>query len=181
MAVSIATKSWTLDELHSLPDDGNKYELIDGVLYVTPAPTPRHEDVLARLSALLGPYVARERLGYVYHPRAVIRLDGSEVEPDLFVRQQADFGNKWELAPVAPLVVEVLSDSTRRRDHEVKRDFYLRAGVGEYWIIDQERRSITRCAANTKDAEHSESLMWFPTLAKTPLELRVQSLFERNQ
>lgn len=81
-----ATRPWTLAELHRLPDDGNKYELVRGELFVTPPPSTGHEDILARLSRILDPYVAEQRLGYVYHPRSVMELDGSEVEPDLMVR-----------------------------------------------------------------------------------------------
>ena len=70
------TKQWTLAELHRLPDDGNTYELVRGVLFVTPAPTPPHQTIDARLNALLTPYVIQQRLGYVYHPRAVLVFEG---------------------------------------------------------------------------------------------------------
>ena len=81
-----ATRPWTLKELHRLPDDGNKYELVRGELFVTPPPSTGHEDVLARLSRILDPYVAEQGLGYAYHPRSVMQFEGSEVEPDLMVR-----------------------------------------------------------------------------------------------
>ena len=81
-------KKWTVEELHSLPDDGNTYELVHGELFVTPAPTLLHETVLARLTRILDPYVAANDLGYVYRPRAVIMVgDDTEVEPDFMVRQ----------------------------------------------------------------------------------------------
>ena len=72
-----AKKRWTLEELDSLPDDGNKYELIHGELFVTPAPTFQHETILARLTRILDPYVAANNLGFVYgdtftwHPAGV--------------------------------------------------------------------------------------------------------------
>ena len=87
MLMATQTKRWTLEELHRLPDDGNKYELVRGNLFVTPAPTEAHETILARLTMILVPYVAANELGLVYRPRAVVRFDGSEVEPDLMVRQ----------------------------------------------------------------------------------------------
>ena len=80
MAMPAATKRWTLEELHSLPDDGNKYELIHGALYVTPPPSPGHDTIIARLTAVLVPYVVGQNLGLVFHPRSVIRWRGSEVE-----------------------------------------------------------------------------------------------------
>src|SRR5438270_1344414 len=86
MAVSTETRPWTIEELHRLPDDGNKYEVLDGELFVTPAPSEAHEDILAHLTRIIDPFVARHNLGYVYHPRSVVRTQGSEVEPDLMVR-----------------------------------------------------------------------------------------------
>ena len=63
-------KKWTLEELHSLPDDGNKYELIRGQLFVTPPPTDAHETICARLHRLLDPYVAANGLGLTTSFRA---------------------------------------------------------------------------------------------------------------
>ena len=81
-------RRWTIEDLHSLPDDGNKYELIRGQLFVTPPPTDAHETIAARLHRLLDPYVAANGLGLIYRPRAVVRIaDDTEVEPDLMVRQ----------------------------------------------------------------------------------------------
>ena len=73
MAVAVATKKWTLRELHSLPDDGNKYELIRGELFVTPPPSEDHETVLSFLARFLEPYILENRLGIIYRPRAVVR------------------------------------------------------------------------------------------------------------
>ena len=87
MVMPAATKRWTLEELHSLPYDGNKYELIHRELCVTPPPSPGHDITIARLTALLIPYVVRHALGLVFHPRSVIRWRGSEAEPDLMVRR----------------------------------------------------------------------------------------------
>src|SRR5258708_25171814 len=100
MHMATQTKRWTLEEVHSLPDDGNKYELVRGELFVTPPPSEDHETILGRLSALLEPYVAANGLGMVYHPRSVVRFEGSEVEPDLMVRQPRKRPVKdWDDAP----------------------------------------------------------------------------------
>jgi Uma2 family endonuclease len=91
MSMPSQVHRWTIEQLHSLPDDGNKYELIRGQLLVTPAPTVGHETILARLTRLLDPYVEAHDLGLVYRPKAVIRIGtDSEVEPDLMVRQPPD-------------------------------------------------------------------------------------------
>ncbi|MEO7359410.1 MAG: Uma2 family endonuclease, partial [Gemmatimonadaceae bacterium] len=64
------TKQWTLAELRSLPDDGNRYELVRGALFVTPAPSNPHERIAARLTRILDPYAAKHGLGDVYRPRS---------------------------------------------------------------------------------------------------------------
>ena len=163
MAVSVATKRWTLEELDSLPDDRNTYELIHGELFVTPAPSDDHDTVAARLARILDPFVARNGLGLIYRPRAVIQLADSQVEPDLFVRQpQANRNASWRTAPLPSLVVEVLSPSTRRRDREQKRRFYLELGVPEYWIVDPEAGTITSIRAGRTDVTSGGRITWSP-------------------
>ncbi|MEO8624678.1 MAG: Uma2 family endonuclease, partial [bacterium] len=99
MHMATDTKRWTLDELQRLPEDSNKYELVRGELFVTPAPTGEHETILARLSMRLVPYVFANDLGMVFHPRAIVRFDGSEVEPDLMVRRLHPGGSfDWDEA-----------------------------------------------------------------------------------
>jgi Uma2 family endonuclease len=178
MAMRAATKRWTLEELHSLPDDGNKYELIHGELFVTPAPTTGHEDVAARLARILDPYVETHGLGLVYRPRAVLRVEGSEVEPDLMVRQPANLGNEWERAPIPILIVEILSGSTWRRDRQQKRDFYLESGVAEYWIVDPERRTIMTVRRGAADNVCDDRISWIPSGASEPLAFAVADAFD---
>ena len=180
MAVPMPTKSkvWSLEELHSLPDDGNKYELVRGELFVTPPPTEEHETILARLTRLLDPFVAANGLGFVYHPRAVMRFKGSEVEPDLMVRKpQTQPKATWDRAPVPSLVVEVVSASTRRRDHDQKKDLYMDAGVGEYWIVDPERRTITVVRPGEADRVERERVVWAPLGAPSSLTIALTDVF----
>jgi Uma2 family endonuclease len=178
MAMSMPTKAWTLEELHRLPDDGNKYELIRGELFVTPPPSVDHEEVLARLSAILTGYVETHGLGKVYRPRAVIRFEGSEAEPDLMVRVVpfGIHGNAWEELPPPLLVVEALSPTTRRRDLVNKREYYLDAGAGEYWVVDGERREIRVIRRQEPDVVVGDSLVW-RSVAAEPLVLDVPALF----
>jgi Uma2 family endonuclease len=175
--MSMPIKAWTLEELHRLPDDGNKYEVINGELFVTPPPSVDHEEILARLSEMLTEFVRKHSLGRVYHPRAVIRFEGSEAEPDLMVRAVPPdvHGNAWEKLPPPLLVVEVLSPATRRRDLVNKREYYLDAGVGEYWVVDAERREIRVTRPGEEDMVARESLVW-PVVAE-PLALDVAALF----
>ena len=178
MHMAASTKQWTLEELHGLPDDGNKYELIDGELYVTPPPNPEHETILARLSRILESYVARQGLGFVYHPRSVFRVGGSEVEPDLMVRQPPPRERtRWEDMPLPILVVQKFSPYTRRRDAGVKYDFYTKHGVAEYWMIDPERRTITVARMGEEDRIVADAFDWHPGGASELLRIECHEVF----
>ena len=181
MHMATELKRWTLEELHSLPDDGNKYELIHGELFVTPPPADEHETILARLTRLLDRYVHANELGHVYHPRSVFRFEGSEVEPDLMVRQEArGIGNEWETAPKPILIVEVLSPSTRRRDREQKKVFYTEARVAEYWLVDPEAKAITVVRPGEENRVVDTTLTWHPAGVLEPLTLRVVEVFPES-
>ncbi|MEP6835266.1 MAG: Uma2 family endonuclease [Gemmatimonas sp.] len=177
------TKQWTLAELHRLPDDGNRYELVRGVLFVTPAPAPSHQTIDARLNTLLTPYVIQQRLGYVYHPRAVVMFEGSQVEPDLMIRlpDPDEDHATWETAPIPSLVIEIVSRTTRSRDYIEKRALYLDAGVPEYWIVDGADRTITVVKPNSADEIIRDTKCWHPLGAFEPLCFDVSDVFGRKQ
>jgi len=178
MHMATATKRWTLEELHSLPDDGNKYELVRGELFVTPPPTDVHETIAARLTEILAPYVREHRLGHVYHPRAVMRFEGSEVEPDLMMRQpHPNPEGSWDDAPIPILIVEIISDSTRRRDRGPKRSLYMDAGVAEYWIVDAGTRTITAVRPAQDDLVVRDQLIWAPAGAEPALVVQLADVF----
>ena len=169
-------KVWTLEELHSLPDDGNKYELLHGELFVTPAPTFGHETIIARLTALLVPFVMAHNLGYVYSGKSVITKGESELLPDLLVRQPAN--TDWKSAPVPILVAEVLSRSTRKRDREYKGPYYIDdVGVPEYWIVDGQERSITVVHRGVSPVTTHDRLTWSPREIDASLEIDLVDVF----
>ena len=177
MRMSQATRAWTLAELQRLPDDGNKYELVRGELFVTPAPRPGHERILARLRRAIDPYVEWNGLG-VTEARGVVRVRESEVEPDLLVRTDSPSVSSWEDAPTPILVAEVLSGTTRRRDHVQKRDWYLEVGIPEYWIIDPDERTLRVVRAGTADDVRSNTVTWLPRGVSNPFELEIAKLFD---
>jgi Uma2 family endonuclease len=86
-------------------------------------------------------------------------------------------GSEWETAPTPTLVVEVLSDSTRRRDHMQKRKFYLDAGVPEYWIVDAEHLTIRVVRPAVEDNLVTTQLTWSPPGATQPLVLAIADVF----
>ena len=178
MHMAMDTTPWTLEELHRLPDDGNKYELVRGELFVTPAPSVDHETVIARLSRALEPYVLAHGLGLVYRPRAVLRFQRSEVEPDLMVREPPpEKRTAWEDMSFPILVVEVVSPYTRRRDRLEKRDFYMDAGVAEYWIVEPEDEAVTVVRPGREDGIARDVLVWQPRGNLPTLDIQLREIF----
>jgi Uma2 family endonuclease len=169
---------WTLDDLDRLPDDGNKYEVLHGDLFVTPPPEPDHETAIARLNRLLVPFVERHGLGLVFSGHPVIRTSDSHVEPDLIVRQPPAPKSRWEAAPVPILIVEALSPSTRRRDSGPKRDFYVdEVRVPDYWIVDADERSITLFRPGAPDLVVRGRFEWSPPGVGATLEVNLDDVF----
>ncbi|MBM7863896.1 Uma2 family endonuclease [Lentzea nigeriaca] len=117
-----------------MPDDGNRYELIDGMLLVSPAPGARHQKIVAKLVVKLDPSCPDD-LHVLPAPFAVRPSHTLEVQPDLLVCSDSDLTDK--LLPVAPLLaVEILSPSTALNDLNTKKAVYERLGVPSYWVID---------------------------------------------
>ena len=125
------------DDYLRLPDDGKRYEILDGELYVTPAPSPLHQRVSKRLQRKLEDYFEARGLGEVFNAPIDMILGRHDVaQPDILVVTDPGqiSGRGIEGAPL--LVVEVLSPSTRRHDREVKMRRYAALGIPHYWIVD---------------------------------------------
>lgn len=131
----------TRADLDAMPDDGHRYELIDGALLVTPAPSPRHQLVSAGLFGFLKAACPPD-LTVLYAPLDVALADDSVLQPDLLVARMQDFTERD--LPVPPLLaVEILSPSTRLIDLNLKRARYEQAGCPSYWVVDPDVLSIT--------------------------------------
>jgi Uma2 family endonuclease len=124
----------TVQQLHEMPDDGNRYELIDGELFVTPAPAPRHQEIVAELLGRLR-NACPPGLIALSAPLAVQMDFGSETQPDVLVAHIEDFSDKGLHRPPL-LAVEVLSPSTALDDLNNKKGRYERFGVPSYWVIN---------------------------------------------
>lgn len=178
-----AERRYTADDLADTPDDGNRYEVIDGVLYVTPAPLLPHQRAVVELIVLLQPYARAIGLELFAAPSGVRASDVSEVQPDVHVvdpgRLDPDEERFFPM-PTLMLAVEVLSRSTRHRDRGVKRDLYLGNGVAEYWTVDLSRRAVEVWRPGVAEADaHSDTHTWQPLPAHAPLVIDLRALFAR--
>ena len=127
-------RRFTRDDLEGMPDDGNRYELVDGALVVTPSPSRRHQGVSSRLQRALDA-ACPDDLMVLSAPLDFVIADDTTLQPDLVVVDTAVVRD--ERAPLRPhLVVEILSPTTRLLDLHVKRERYASAGVPSYWIVD---------------------------------------------
>jgi Uma2 family endonuclease len=142
---------YTYDDLATMPDDGNRYEIISGELIVSPAPILDHQAVVGTLYVWLRTFVSRHQLGWVYTAPTDVRLSPhNTVEPDvLFISRDRGHIRRRAFVDGAPdLVAEVLSERTRGIDLVQKRALYAMAGVPEYWLVDLETRTVSVLTLN---------------------------------
>jgi len=134
----------TYEDYVGLPNDGKRYEILDGELFVTPAPVPLHQRVSRNLERVLDRHVVDLSLGEVlYAPVDVILSATTIAQPDiLFIRVGRDIVTGRGVEAPPDLVVEILSPSSSRQDRVTKAALYAKFGVLHYWIVDPEARRI---------------------------------------
>lgn len=134
-------------DLEAMPEDGNRYEVIDGELYVSSAPSYLHQIALTNIVLAFGLYLRDHPIGRILPGVGVIFDEYNGVIPDLVfatherIRRTLGAG-RFQAAP--EIVIEILSPGTsnQRRDRHVKRSLYAAHGVDEYWVVDPENRSL---------------------------------------
>ena len=144
--MSIATRRYTYQDLLDTPDDGKRYEIIDGELYVSAAPNKPHVWLTNAWTYWLTGHVKERDLGEVYHAPVDVKLsEDRTVQPDIiFIRKERLHIFTYENVTAAPdILVEALSPSTRYLDLRVKFEFYAKMGVPEYWVADLAKPSLT--------------------------------------
>jgi Uma2 family endonuclease len=176
-------KRWTADEARALQDEScpwPRYECIDGELLVSPGARPAHYYAQMALYERVRAYVRAQQLGEAYIPPTDVTLEpGTTVQPDLYVvlgwppRRL----RTWSEIGALLLAVEVLSPSTARYDRLVKRRFFARMGVPEYWIVDPDTRLIERSYPDGRVDVLGEELRWQPDGAAEPLVLDLAAFF----
>jgi Uma2 family endonuclease len=141
----IHSNQLTYEDYLLFPDDGKRHEIIDGDHYVTPAPKIKHQTIASNLTAALGSFVKERRLGLVLAaPTDVILSDNNVVQPDLLFVSTARTSVITEdnIRGAPDLVVEIISETTRKKDEVTKRKLYERFGVQEYWVVDPELETV---------------------------------------
>jgi len=134
----------TYEDYCRLPNDGKRYEIINGELFVTPSPFRPHQRAVTRLTSRLSIFVQESDIGEVFvAPFDVVFSRFDVVEPDLLYISNARsiILTDKNVQGAPDLVVEVLSESTARVDRSIKLKLYGKFGVQEYWLIDPERPS----------------------------------------
>jgi Uma2 family endonuclease len=145
MNTSLLSRPFTYDDYLALPDDGKRYEVIEGEISMTPAPSPRHQEIQADLCARMVLHVREHLLGKVYvSPIDVVLSMVDIVQPDvLFVsKDRMDIVAKKNIVGIPNLIVEILSPSSAERDRVEKMDLYQRYGLPEYWIVDPDSQMV---------------------------------------
>ena len=175
----------TVADLEACPDDNNRYELIEGELFVSRAPGIPHQRVLHNLQMEFGSYLKAQSIGILIPGTGTIFSDYDAVIPDLvFIRNErwkhVTSGQKVTGAP--DIVVEILSAGTenQRRDLLVKRQLYGKYGVKEYWIVDCENRSILVFRLQAQTLEEISTLTGDDELTSPLLpgfQLKLDSIF----
>ncbi|HSQ33026.1 MAG TPA: Uma2 family endonuclease [Gemmatimonadaceae bacterium] len=181
MAMPVQQGEWTAELARALPDDGNRYEVLDGELFVTPAPALLHQRALLELYVRVRPYVDAHALGEVLLSPADIEFSPKRLlQPDLFVlpEEPGTRHKTWRDIKSLLLAVEALSPSTARADRIKKRKIYLDEGVPEYWIVDLDARAFERWRPSDDRPEILiETLAWHARAEFEPLRIDLEEYF----
>ena len=184
MAMPAQPTEWTVDMVRALPDDDNRYEVIDGELFVTPAPSVVHQRAVLELALVVAPYVRAYRIGEAIISPADVIVYGPRkfVQPDLFVVPLVNDApmRAWTDVGRLLLTAEVLSPSTERTDRGRKRILYKEKAVPEYWIVDTDERIVERWRPDDSPVETlTESIEWQPDPDAPALVIDLPAYFDR--
>jgi Uma2 family endonuclease len=137
--------SLTEEDYYNLPDNGMRYQLIEGELYMAPAPNLYHQTISGNLEFIFRAYLEQNPLGILLHAPFDVVFHGESIwQPDIFVVLNANrhILKEQRCEGVPDFIIEILSQNNRELDLHTKRTIYARQGVTEYWIIDPEAKEI---------------------------------------
>jgi len=145
MALQDRPVRYTYDDYVLFPEDGQRHEILDGEHYVTASPFLRHQALVRRFTVALAPFIETNRLGEIFPaPTDVVLSRHDVVQPDLVFVSTArrHILTERNVQGAPDLVIEILSESTRRRDEGIKLAIYERFEVGECWLADPLRKTL---------------------------------------
>ena len=178
MGMAATIPYYTVDELERFKPDGNRYELLDRVLLVTPPPSVSHELVVSRIVSLLLNAVQTPGHGFVFTHGAVSFPPKTQLEPDILVLPPAmPASDKWQDVGEHWLAVEVLSRSSHIYDREFKRDAYLALGVHEVWLVDRAERCVEIARHLGAGETVRDTIIWLAPTIGLEVEVDVPALF----
>ncbi|MFP4437181.1 MAG: Uma2 family endonuclease [Chloroflexaceae bacterium] len=169
---------WNRERWERLPEDGNRYEVIDGVLYMTTAPSAFHQWIIRQIVFTLAPVIDQAGVGVtLWSPIGLFMPGCDPVQPDIIVIRTENLNiiHDRRIAGIPALLVEVLSPSNPTQDTETKRKAYARAGVPEYWIVRPAGRDLLFCTqpdAALRDYAGSDLIAPDDTLVSPTLPVR---------
>lgn len=136
---------FTYDDYLTLPNDGKRYEIIDGDLFMSPAPIPEHQLASWMLEQIFSEFIRKDKWGKLFHaPIDVVFSMTAIAQPDIALvsKQREHIIAKKNLIAAPDLIVEILSEGTEKTDRTKKKEMYEKHGVTEYWIVDPSDQSI---------------------------------------
>jgi Uma2 family endonuclease len=175
-------RRWTEEEFYAARDAapaGERWELVDGDVLVTPSPHWMHQRIVVRLTVLLDAYVRTHALGEVFASPLDVKLEpGLVLQPDVLVVPAGELRNRADIVRHLLLALEVTSPSSARHDRVTKRPRYQRNRVPEYWIVDETSQTVERWRPDDERPELlAEQLVWHPVGAREPLVLELGTFF----
>lgn len=182
MPARASHRRWTEEEFYSARDAaprGERWELVDGEVLVTPSPHWVHQRMVGRLYVLLEAYVRAQALGEAFLSPLDVKLEpGLVLQPDLLVVPAGELRRWSDIVRRLLLAVEIISPSSARHDRVTKRPRYQRNRVPEYWIVDNVSQTIERWTPDDERPELlAEQLVWHPGGASEPFVLDLERFF----
>jgi Uma2 family endonuclease len=183
MSGATSPTGWTYAEYARLPDDGNRYEVLDGEVLTTPSPGTPHQRIAAELYVRLHKYVNAHGIGEMMWDLDLLFFTGQFLRPDMTYvpNDQRHLLTDRGIEGMPGLVVEVLSPSSGRIDKVLKPARYADFGVSEYWVIEPIRKTVLVwefAVGGTEPRIVTDRLTWRPEAEVAPFELELSQLFK---
>ncbi|MEW6608051.1 MAG: Uma2 family endonuclease, partial [bacterium] len=143
--VATEEEKWTYQDYVQFPDNGKRYQIIQGEVYMSPAPVPYHQRIIRKLGKIIDEFVTRNDLGEIFYaPCDVLLSDINVVQPDIFFisNENLDIIKDKYIEGVPDLIIEITSPYTQKIDKLLKKRLYETYRVQEYWIVDADKKTL---------------------------------------